>query len=91
MKNKKNTNKKTPEIFKDYFEYHNPLFLIKDLFKANLDGNEKIASWVSNLLIDLKNDVDKKNPENENLNKTISIFEKFLTLIINKKVEKSKY
>ena len=36
-------------------------------------------------MIDLKNDVDKKNPENENLNKTISIFEKFLTLIINKK------
>ena len=60
MKNKKNNNKKSPEIFKDYFEYHNPLFLRKDLFKANLDGNEKIASWVSNLLIDLKNDVEKK-------------------------------
>ena len=44
MKNKKNNNKKNPEIFKDYFEYHNPSFLIKDLFKANLDGNQKIAS-----------------------------------------------
>ena len=48
------------EIFKDSFGYHNPSFLVKDLFNASQAKNKKIVILAYNLLTNLRNDVIKK-------------------------------
>ena len=60
----KNINKK---IFKDYFLYQHPSFLVEDLYEVNQDENKITVNLVNDVLIDLKNDVSKKEvPETEN-------------------------
>ena len=71
------------EIFKVYFGYQNPSFLANYLYKANEAKNEQMIKRVNNAFIDLwSNVIRKKIPENENLDKVISIIEK--TLNFNK-------
>ena len=48
------------EIFNEYFKYHNPSFLIKDLYNSNETTNKKIVNHINNIWIDLRNNVDKK-------------------------------
>ena len=65
------------KIFVNYFNYHNPLLLVKNLISAKEDKNEKIVSNVNDGLIDLRNDIyRKKIAENENLKKEVDIVEK---------------
>ena len=61
---KKNINN---EIFMEYFNHHNPSFLIEDLHKANQAKNQQTINKVNNALIGLRSDVNKKTiPENGN-------------------------
>ena len=54
------------EIFINYFNYQGTLFLAKDLISAKQDKNQKIVSNVNDGLIDLRNDIDRKEiPENQ--------------------------
>ena len=56
------------EIFLNYFKYQNPLLLVKDLISAKQDENEKLINNIINALIDLRNDVNRKEiPEYKNL------------------------
>ena len=65
------------EIFNEYFMYHNPSFLVKDLCNANKTRNDKIVNYIIIALIDLINAVVKKEiPENENPDKVANIVEK---------------
>ena len=41
------------EIFKTYFGYHTPPFLVEDLYKVNQDKNDKIASRTNDTLLTL--------------------------------------
>ena len=52
--------------------------MVKDLFQANQSRNEKMESWVNNLLSDFKN--DEKIKMIKNPNKIIGIVEKILDL-----------
>ena len=54
------------EIFINYFNYQGTLFLVKDLISAKQDKNQKIVSNVNDGLIDLRNDIDRKEiPESQ--------------------------
>ena len=54
------------EIFINYFNHQGTLFLVKDLISAKQDKNQKIVSNVNDGLIDLRNDIDRKEiPENQ--------------------------
>ena len=67
------------KIFVNYFNYQNPLFLVKNLISAKEDKNEKIVSNINDGLIDLRNDIyRKKIAENGNLKKEVDIVEKNL-------------
>ena len=67
------------------------MFLVKDLISAKRDENEKIVSIVNDWLIDINNNINRKEiPENENL-KNVSIIEKISTLRNNKKLGELKY
>ena len=67
------------EIFNKYFKYQNPAFLLKDLLNNNRTKNEKIVNHVNNVLIDLKNAVNRKEiPKNRKPNKVIDIVEGIL-------------
>ena len=67
------------EIFKEYFNYQNPSFLIKHLDQASQVKNEKIVNQINGGLIDLGNDAIKKTiPENENADKVTGIVEKII-------------
>ena len=71
---KKHINEK---IFRNYFKYHNPSSLVKDLFKADKNKNDKIEYLVINELVQLMEDISiKEIPENENLKKVVNIVEK---------------
>ena len=79
------------KIFLNYFIYHNPLFLVKDLVSTKQDKIEKTVNNISDALIDLRRNINRKEiPENENPEKLVDIVEKILILnsilIINKKV-----
>ena len=66
--------------------HHNLSFLLKYLFKANQGENEKIASWVNNLLIKFKNYVNKnKIHEDEIPYNIISNVERFPDFIKQQK------
>ena len=45
------------KTIKNYFGYHTPSFLVKDLYKVNQNKSEKIANQINDLLIEffLKN------------------------------------
>ena len=76
------------EIFLDYFKYQNRSFFVKDLISANQNKNEKLVNSINNGLIDLRNNINRKEiPENESPKKVVNIFEKCSTLINNKKVK----
>ena len=67
------------------------MFLVNDLIGAKRDENEKIVSIVNDWLIDINNNINRKEiPENENL-KNVSIIEKISTLRNNKKLGELKY
>lgn len=55
--------KKNNALFQVNFRYHNLSFLVKDLFQANRSRNEKMESWVNNLLSDFKNDEKNQNDQ----------------------------
>ena len=61
------------EIFREYFTYQIPLFLIKALHKANKAKNEqKQTNQVHDKLTDLRSTVNKKRISgNKNLEKAI--------------------
>lgn len=68
---KKNMNN---EIFKTYFGYHTPSFLVKDFYKVNKYKKEKIVNQINDSLNKFKNSVvGKEIPEKEILNKVINI------------------
>ena len=80
------------KIFLNYFNYHNPLFLVKDLVSTKQDKIEKTVNNISDALIDLRRNINRKEiPENENPEKLVDIVEKILILnsilIINKNVK----
>ena len=76
------------EIFLDYFKYQNPSFFVKYLISANQNKNEKVVNSINNGLIDLRNNINRKEiPENESPKKVVNIVEKSSTLINNKKVK----
>ena len=80
------------KIFLNYFIYHNPLFLVKDLVSTKQDKIEKTVNNISDALIDLRRNINRKEiPENENPEKLVDIVEKILILnsilIINKNVK----
>ena len=67
------------------------MFLVKDLISAKRDENEKIVSIVNDWLIDINNNINRKEiPENENP-KNVSIIEKISALRNNKKLGELKY
>ena len=70
------------QIFRKYFKYQNPLFLVKDLIRAKQDKNEKLVNDINDGLIDLENDITRKKiPKNENSKKLVNVLKKPLTLI----------
>ena len=68
------------EIFKAYFEYQNPLFLVKDLLKANQVKNNQVENQASYSINETRRNavIRKEIPENENPSKIISIVEKII-------------
>ena len=55
------------EKFRNYFKYQSPSSLVKDLFKANKNKNNKIKYMIINELTKLMKDINiKQIPENEN-------------------------
>ena len=74
--NERDTN---DEIFWDCFKYQNPSFLGKDLIRATQAKNEQIVNNVNDGLIDLRNDINRKEiPQNENPKKVVEIVEKMV-------------
>ena len=64
---KKNVNE---EMFRNYFKYQNPSSLVKDLFKADKNKNDKFKYLIINELNKSVDDINiKEIPENENLEK----------------------
>ena len=61
-----------------YFKLILGIKMVKDLFQANQSRNEKMESWVNNLLSNFKN--DEKIKLIKNPNKIIGIVEKILDL-----------
>ena len=55
------------EILRYYFKYQNPLSLVKDLLKADINKNDKIKYMIINKLIKLMegNNIEEI-PKNEN-------------------------
>ena len=56
------------EITFEYFKYQNPSYLLKDLHNSSGIINEKTVNHFNNMLIDLRNTINRKEiPENKNL------------------------
>ena len=67
------------EIFWDYFKYKNPSLLAKDLIRATQAKHEQIVNNVNDGLIDLRNDINRKEiSENEHPTKVVKIVEKIV-------------
>ena len=59
---KKNTNE---QIFNEFFNYHYPSLLVKDLYEDNLNKNEKLVKNINESLINLINSINSNEiPEN---------------------------
>ena len=55
------------ENFLGYFKYNNPSLLVRDLISIKQNKNEKLVNNINNGLVDLRNDINRKEiPENEN-------------------------
>ena len=68
-------------IFRDYFRYQNPSSLVKDLFRANKNNNDKTKCLIIIELIKIMEGINiKKITENENLQKVANIVNKSLLL-----------
>ena len=48
------------QIFKEYFFYHTPLFLPKELYNSNQNINNEIADHINDALIELKKYINRK-------------------------------
>ena len=48
------------QIFKEYFGYESPSFLIKDLYESNQNKNDMIVKYLNESLIDLRNNINIK-------------------------------
>ena len=66
------------QIFKEYFGCEFPSFLVKDLYESNKNKNDMIVRYLYESLIDLRNNINIKIPENENPKKIANIVEKIL-------------
>ena len=76
------------EISKDYFRYHNPSFIAKDLYKVNQAKIERMVNQINDALVNLRYAVNKKTiAENKDPNKLIDLLEKKRNLINNRKVK----
>ena len=60
-------------IFWNYFKYQNPQFLAKALITAKQAKNEQLGNNVKDKLVDLRNAIRTKIPENRNPNKIVDI------------------
>ena len=79
------------ERFRGYFRYQNLPFLAKDLLTVNQVKSNQILNQAIYSINELRNAVIRKEiPENESVNKIISVVEEIIKLIINKKVKNSK-
>ena len=59
---KKNMNE---QIFREYFNYHSPSILVKDLYEDKQNENDKIVKNLNKSLINLRNSINGKEvPEN---------------------------
>ena len=47
--------KKNSQIFKEYFHYQSSSFLTKDLYEDNQIKDDRIAKYLNDSLIDLRN------------------------------------
>ena len=74
------------EIFWNYFKDQNSSFLARDLTKAKQAKNEQLEININDQLLNLRNTIIKKIPENENPNKILDIFEKIIDFNTQKKV-----
>ena len=81
------------QIFNEFFNYHYPSFLVKDLYEDNQNKNDEIVKNINESLVNLRNSMNSKEiPENENPERKRSILlTKFLTLLNNKMVKELKY
>ena len=74
---------KNEQIFNEFFNYHIPSFLVKDLHEDNQNKNDKIVKNINESLINLINFINSKDTsENKNPKKIVNIVEK--TLDFNK-------
>ena len=54
----------------NFFNYHYPSFLVKDLYEDNQNKNNKIVKNINESLINLRNSINSKEiPEKENTKK----------------------
>ena len=66
-------------IFKEYFGYESPSFLVKDLHESHQNKNDMVVKYLNESLIDLRNNTSTiEIPENENPKKVVCIVEKIL-------------
>ena len=73
---KKNINE---QIFNEFFNYHYPSFLVKDLYEDNENKNDKVLKNIKESLINLRNSNNSKtNSETENQKQIVSTTEKVL-------------
>ena len=67
------------QTFLDCLKYQNVSSLVKDLISVKQNKNEKLVKNINNTLIDLRNNINRKEiPENENPKKVANIVEKIL-------------
>ena len=67
------------QIFNEFFNYHYPSFLVKDLYEDNENKNDKVLKNIKESLINLRNSNNsKKNPETENQKQIVNTAEKIL-------------
>ena len=79
------------ERFRGYFRYQNLTFLAKELLTVNQVKSNQILNQAIYSINELRNAVIRKEiPENESVNKIISVVEEIIKLITNKKVKNSK-
>ena len=77
------------ELFFNYFKYQNPFFLVKYLISAKQDMYEKLVNNINDVLIVLRNDINRKEiPENENLKKVVTIAGKILDFNKQQKIQR---
>ena len=75
------------EIFWNNFKYQNPLFLAKDLIRANEAKNKQLVNNINNGFVNLRKAIVRKEiPEKSQIKQSI-LLKKSSTLINNKKVK----